>query len=68
MQGDRRLPKGLRKLLSALTYEDKLRKFHYANERAPRDDEELEEFVLRVARELYNADYDEWPDDDEELA
>jgi len=68
MQGDRRLPKGLRKLLAALTYEDKLRKFRYANERAPRDDEELEEFVLRVARELYNADYDEWPDDDEELA
>ncbi len=69
MSDGERLPKGLRKLVSALTLEDKLRKFRYAHEREPRNDEELNTFILEVARELYNADYDEWPEDeDEELA
>lgn len=63
-----RLPKGLRKLLAALTYEDKLRKFRYAHERSPHDEEELDEFIMDLARQMYNADCDEWPDDDEELA
>jgi len=62
-----RLPKELRKLLAALTYKDKLRKFRYAHERAPDSDEVLEEFIVEVARELYNAEYDEWPENDEEL-
>lgn len=64
-----RLPRGLRKLIEALSYEDKLRKFRYSQEREPQDDEELEAFILEVARELYNAEYDDWPsDEDEELA
>jgi hypothetical protein len=63
-----RLPKELRKLLVALTYEDKLRKFRYAHERAPQSEEELNEFIFEVARELYHAEYDEWPENDEELA
>jgi hypothetical protein len=62
-----RLPKEMRKLLAALKYEDKLRKFRYAHEREPDSDEELEEFIVDVARELYNAEYDEWPENDEEL-
>ena len=64
----RRLPRGLRRLLSALTYEDRRRKFRYAHERDPVSDEELERFIHSVARELYNAEFDEWPEDDEELS
>ena len=62
-----RLPKELRKLLAALTYKDKLRKFRYAHEREPDSEEEVEDFVVEVARELYNAEYDEWPENDAEL-
>jgi hypothetical protein len=54
-----RLPKGLRRLLSALTYEDKLRKFRHAKERDPVSVEELERFIRATARELYNAEIDE---------
>ena len=68
MDGRARLPKGLRRLLAALTYGDKLRKFRYANEREPVSDEELNRFVIGVARELYNAGFDEWPECDEELS
>lgn len=68
MPEEGRYPKGLRRLLRALTYEDKLRKFRYAQGREPYNVEELEEFVLEVARELYNVGYDDWPENDEELA
>jgi hypothetical protein len=63
-----RLPKGLRRLLSALTYEDKLRKFRYAKERDPASEEELQRFILVLTRELYNAGFDHWLEDDEELS
>jgi hypothetical protein len=62
-----RLPKEMRKLLATLTYKDKLRKFRHSHEREPDSDEELEDFVVELARELYNAEYDEWPENDEEL-
>jgi hypothetical protein len=62
------LPKGLRRLLSQLTYADKLRKFRYAHDRDPESDEEMEAFVIDVARGLYNVGAEEWPEDDEELA
>ena len=69
MSGHERLPRGLRRLLAARSDEDRRRKFRYAHGRESRDEDELDEFILGVARELYNADYDEWPDDeDEELA
>ncbi len=64
-----RLPGALRRLLAALSYEDKLRKFRYANEREPASEEELQAFIVRIARELYNHGMDQWPDDqDEELS
>ena len=62
-----RLPKPLRKMLSSLTEEDKLRKFRSAQQREPASDEELDAFILQLARELYNDDWDEWPEDDQEL-
>jgi hypothetical protein len=68
MSGSGRLPKGLRKFMTSLTYADKLRKFRFVHGREPRDDEELNKFILGVARELYNADFDEWPENDEELS
>lgn len=69
MSNKPRLPNELRKLLAALSYEDKLRKFRYANEREPASEEELQAFIVRVARELYNHGMDQWPEDqDEELA
>lgn len=63
-----RLPKPLRKMLAALTDEDKRRKFRYAFEREPASDDELDAFITELARQLYNDDYDEWPENDEELA
>ena len=62
-----RLPKPLRKMLSSLTEEDRLRKFRYAHQRDPESEEELDAFILELARELYNNDWDEWPEDDQEL-
>ncbi|HEU5117870.1 MAG TPA: hypothetical protein VFT74_14685 [Isosphaeraceae bacterium] len=62
------MPRELRALLAALTYEDRLRKFRYAHEREPHNDAEMERFVQNVARELYNAGIDEWPENDEELS
>jgi hypothetical protein len=61
-----KVPAGFRRLLSALTEEDRLRKFRMAFEREPVSDQELEAFIESLARELYNAGYEEWPDDDEE--
>jgi hypothetical protein len=63
-----RLPKALHKMLAALTEEDKLRKFRYAFNREPASDDELEAWIVELARGLYNDDYDEWPENDEELA
>lgn len=60
-------PPELRRLLEALTEEDKLRKFLHANERQPRDDQELEQFIRELAINLYNDGWDEWPEDDEEV-
>ena len=62
-----RLPKALRKMLAVLTDEDKLRKFRRAFNRDPASDDELDFFITELARELYNDEYDEWPEDDEEL-
>jgi hypothetical protein len=63
-----RVPRELRKLLTALSYEDKLRKYRYAHQREPDSDEELDDFIAKLARELYHAEFDEWPENDEELA
>lgn len=63
----RRVPAAFQRLLDALTEEDKFRKFRIAHDRDPHSDDELEEFIHKIARELYNNDYDEWPDDDEEV-
>ena len=69
MNRPRKAPKALRRLLNQLTEEDKHRKFHNAHERAPTDPDELDRFIEEIARELYNAGFDDWgEDEDEELA
>ena len=69
MHRPHKTPKALRRLLNQLTEEDKLRKFRYAHERAPTDSDELDRFIEEIARELYNAGFDDWgEDEDEELA
>lgn len=62
MRDGQKLPKELRRLLNQLTDEDRLRKFRHAHGRDPAGDEELDRFILSVARELYNEGWDEWPD------
>ena len=68
MDDEPRLPKALRRLLGLLTYADKLRKFRYVHDRDPDSDEEMEAFVVDIARGLYNVGANSWPEDDEELA
>ena len=66
MDDNRRLPKGLRRLLDQLTDEDRYRKFRIGNSREPEDDDEVEEFVQELARSLYKPGASEWAEDDEE--
>ncbi|MCE9533743.1 MAG: hypothetical protein K8T89_21835 [Planctomycetes bacterium] len=68
MDTGRRLPKGLRRLIAQLSYEDKIRKFRICKYREPVDEDELEAFIVGIARELYNSDYEEWPEHDDELS
>ena len=67
MDENSRLPKGLRRLMRIPTYADKLRMFRVVHDRDPGNEEELETFVVDIARQLYNAEQDEWPEDDEWL-
>jgi hypothetical protein len=62
-----RLPWQFRRLLDALTEEDRLRKFRISWAREPRDDDELQAFIEELARNLYNEGCDAWPEDDEEV-
>jgi hypothetical protein len=67
MDGSQRMPKGLRRLIGMPTYADKLRMFQVVHDRDPESEEELESFIIDIARQLYNAEQDEWPEDDEWL-
>jgi hypothetical protein len=66
MSKRRGVPAGFRRLLAALTEADKLRKFRIAHKREPASEEELNAFIERLARGLYNDGWDEWPENDEE--
>lgn len=66
MDDARRIPRGLRRLLDQLTIADRYRKFRLGHGREPESDDEVDEYVLHLAREVYAAGLDEWPPDDEE--
>ena len=66
MANRRGVPAGFRRLLAALTDQDRLRKFRLAFEREPASQDELNAFIEGLARDLYNDGWDEWPENDEE--
>ena len=54
-------PKGLRRLRAALTDERKLQEFRKVFDCEPSSQQDLDFFIEELTREMYNAGFDEWP-------